>query len=115
MINTFGHLPWLETHDLIGDSRPPGYALTLLLRACRIFPLEATDEQNDQALLDARHRCQKSSRECVPPGYQMVRWHPTPAGLGVKGGEARRSAALVGWPSYRQITVAAGGTTRKPP
>jgi hypothetical protein len=52
---------------------------------------------------------------------QVTRWfdaerrHPTPAGLGVKGGEARRSAALVGWPSYRQITVAAGGTTRKPP
>jgi hypothetical protein len=88
----YGHLPWLETHDLVGDSRPPGYALTLLLRACRIFPLEATDEQNDQALLDARHRCQKSSRECVPPGYQMVRCRAAASHSGGARGQRRRSA-----------------------
>jgi hypothetical protein len=28
MINTIGHLPWLKTHDLTGDSGPLGYALT---------------------------------------------------------------------------------------
>jgi hypothetical protein len=38
---------------------------------------------------------------------------PTPAELGVKGGEARRSAPLAGWPSYPQITVAAGGDDAK--
>ena len=51
----------------------------------------------------------------LPDGSMQSGGIPTPAGLGVKGGEARRSAALVGWPSYPQITVAAGGTTRKPP
>lgn len=92
MINTIGHLPWLKTHDLIGDSRPPGYALTLLLRACRIFPLEDTDEQNDQALLDARHSAKRvhgNAYRQVTRWFDAERRHPHSGGA---RGQRRGSA-----------------------
>jgi hypothetical protein len=38
------------------------------LRACRIFPLEDTEEQNDQALLDARQSAKRVHGNGVPPG-----------------------------------------------
>jgi hypothetical protein len=71
---------------VLRDTRSP-----LLLRACRIFPLEDTDEQNDQALLDARHSAKRVHGHAyrqVTGWFDAERWHPPlRRGSGSKAGK----------------------------
>lgn len=72
---------------VLRDTRSP-----LLVRACRIFPLEDTDEQNDQTLLDVRHSAKRvvhgNAYRQVTGWFDAERRHPPlRRGSGSKAGK----------------------------